>query len=73
MPAYVLHGAGDILIPPSEAEWLAHDVPRSMLSADLVSAAIEHVDLEASSGLVDELALVHFMGDVLDAADDERR
>jgi hypothetical protein len=61
------------LIPPSEAEWLARDIPRSMLRADLVSAAIEHVNLEQNTSVIDELALVHFMGDVLDAADDERR
>jgi pimeloyl-ACP methyl ester carboxylesterase len=73
VPAYVLHGAGDVVIPPSEAEWLAHDVPRSMLRADLVSAAMEHVDLERDTSVVDQLALVHFMGDVLEAADDERR
>ena len=73
VPAFVLHGAGDTLIPPSEAEWLARDIPRSMLRADLVSAAIEHVNLESDTSLIDELALVHFMGDVLDAADDERR
>lgn len=73
VPAFVLHGAGDTLIPPSEAEWLGHDIPRSMLRANLVSAAIEHVNLEQGTSWIDELALVHFMGDVLDAADDEQR
>jgi dienelactone hydrolase len=70
VPALILHGAGDILIPPSEAEWLAHDVPPSMLREALVSPAIEHVGLESDTSLGDRLALVHFMSDVLEEADD---
>jgi dienelactone hydrolase len=73
VPAYVLHGAGDVLIPPSEAEWLARDVPASALRAALVSPAIEHVDLEKDVTFGDRLALVHFMGGVLEAADREDR
>ncbi|MGD0526629.1 MAG: alpha/beta hydrolase [Polyangiaceae bacterium] len=70
VPVFLLHGAGDRVIPSSETEWLAHDTPRGMLRAALVSPAIEHVELESGTSLADELALVHFMGDVLDAADD---
>lgn len=65
VPAFVLHGTGDRLIPPSEAEWLAHDVPRPMLREALISPAIEHVNLEADTSLSDRLALVHFMSEVL--------
>jgi pimeloyl-ACP methyl ester carboxylesterase len=70
VPVFLLHGAGDRVIPSSETEWLAHDTPRGLLRAALVSPAIEHVELEGKPSLGDELALVHFMGDVLDAADD---
>jgi pimeloyl-ACP methyl ester carboxylesterase len=73
VPVFLLHGAGDRVIPSSETEWLAHDTPRAMLRAALVSPAIEHVELEGEPRLGDRLALVHFMGDVLDAADDETR
>jgi acetyl esterase/lipase len=72
VPAFLLHGAGDRLIPASEAEWLAHDVPRPLLRAALISRAIEHVELEGEASLSDELALVHFMSDVLDATDARR-
>jgi dienelactone hydrolase len=72
VPLFLLHGAGDTVIPSSETEWLAHDAPRSLLRAALVSRAIEHVELEGETKLGDELALVHFMSDVLEAADDER-
>jgi hypothetical protein len=44
-----------------------------MLRDVLVSRAIEHVELESKTPLREELALVHFMSDVLDAAEDERR
>jgi pimeloyl-ACP methyl ester carboxylesterase len=70
VPVFLLHGAGDRVIPSSETEWLAHDTPPAMLRAALVSPAIEHVELEGKPGLGDQLALVHFMGDVLDAADE---
>jgi pimeloyl-ACP methyl ester carboxylesterase len=71
VPVFVLHGAGDILIPPSEAEWLAHDIPPSQLHAALVSPAIEHVGLEDHTSLADELSLVHFMSDVLEQTESE--
>ncbi len=61
-----LHGTGDFLIPPSEAEWLARDIPASALRQELVSAAIEHVGLEPGTSVADELALVHFMSEILE-------
>jgi dienelactone hydrolase len=70
VPAFVLHGAGDTLIPPSEAEWLARDVPARMLRESLVTRAIEHVGLEGDTGLGDRLELVHFMSNLLEATDD---
>jgi dienelactone hydrolase len=73
VPAFLLHGAGDSVIPSTETEWLARDAPRAMLRDVLVSRAIEHVELESKTPLREELALVHFMSDVLDAAEDERR
>ena len=72
VPLFVLHGAGDSVIPASEAEWLAHDAPRGLLRDVLVSRAIEHVELGGGTSFSDELALVHFMADVLEAVDDER-
>jgi dienelactone hydrolase len=73
VPVFLLHGAGDRVIPSSETEWLAHDVPRGLLRDVLVSAAIEHVELEGNTKISDELALVHFMGDVLEETESERR
>lgn len=73
VPVFLLHGTGDTVIPASESEWLAQDVPRGMLRDVLLSPAIEHVELEGDTKLFDELALVHFMSDVLEETDSERR
>ena len=71
VPVFLLHGAGDTVIPSSETEWLAHDTPKGVLRDALVSRAIEHVELEGGTGVGDELALVHFMGDLLDEAEEK--
>ena len=70
VPAFVLHGFGDTVIPSSEAEWLGHDIPRNLLRADLVSHAIEHVALESATPIADEVAVIHFMSQLLGATDD---
>lgn len=67
VPTFVLHGAGDTLIPPSEADWIAHDVPAAEMRVELISHAMEHVGLEKTTPLADQLALVHFMSELLDA------
>lgn len=65
---YLLHGSGDTVIPATETEWLAHDVPPARLKTTLVTPALEHVDLKDPSA-ADKWALVHFMGQVLAEAD----
>ena len=67
-PIFLLHGAGDTVIPASETEWLAHDAPRAWLAQALVSKAISHVELEGEPGWGDRLRLVHFVAGLLDAA-----
>jgi pimeloyl-ACP methyl ester carboxylesterase len=62
-PVLLLHGAGDSVIPPSETMWLAQDVPAQWLRSELISPAISHVQLAASSG--ERLALVHWMAGLL--------
>jgi dienelactone hydrolase len=68
-PVYLLHGAGDTVIPPSETLWLARDVPPALVRDVLVSPAIVHVELEGGPSARDKWALVHFMADVLAEAD----
>ena len=68
---YILHGAGDTVIPSTEALWLAQDVPAESLRMVLVSPAIEHVELKEPS-LGDQWSLVHFMGGVIGEAEAAR-
>ena len=68
-PVFLLHGAGDTVIPASETLWLARDVPAGLARDVLVSPAIQHVELEGEPSAMDKWALVHFMADVLAEAD----
>jgi dienelactone hydrolase len=68
---YLLHGAGDSVIPAAETLWLAQDVPSARLRSALVSPAIEHVELKSPS-TYDRWELVHFMGSILAEAEAAR-
>lgn len=67
-PVYLLHGAGDTVIPATETSWLAHDVPPETLREVLVSPALQHVELKAP-GVRDQWSLVHFMSGVIAEAE----
>jgi pimeloyl-ACP methyl ester carboxylesterase len=68
VPVFLLHGSGDNVIPPAESLWLAREVARGELSAVLITPAFSHVDLKGTPSPWDKLRLVHFMGQVLRAA-----
>ena len=72
VPIYLLHGAGDSVIPPTETLWLAHDAAPGTVQDALVSKAIEHVEMSGAPSARDKWALVDFMSDVLREADRER-
>jgi dienelactone hydrolase len=67
---YLLHGAGDTVVPASESEWLAQDVPPARLKSVVITSALEHVDLKDPSAK-DKWELVHFMGQVIAEADSQ--
>jgi dienelactone hydrolase len=69
VPLYLLHGAGDNVIPASETLWLAHHAPKAWLQQALVSKAISHVELQGKPGWCDQVLLVHFMAGLLDEMD----
>jgi pimeloyl-ACP methyl ester carboxylesterase len=69
VPVYLLHGAGDTVIPASETLWLAQDVPPQDLKASLVSQALVHVDMGGKVRWQDQWQLVDFMAQVLEATD----
>lgn len=68
-PVYLLHGSGDSVIPASETLWLAKDVPPQDLKAVLVSPALIHVNMEEGIPLRQKWDLIHFLGQVVHAAD----
>lgn len=68
-PVFLLHGAGDTVIPASETLWLAKDVPAAELRAQLVSAALVHVDMGSKVTWQQQWQLMDFMAQVLDATD----
>lgn len=65
-PVFLLHGAGDNVVPSTEAEWLATELPN--VRSVLVSPALAHVELGKKETLRDQWDLVHFMAQVLGAA-----
>jgi dienelactone hydrolase len=71
VPVFLLHGAGDNVIPSSETEWLARHTPAPLRWDVLVSPAIEHVELEGEIKLGEKLALLNFMSALLEACDEE--
>lgn len=73
VPVFLLHGAGDTVIPASETLWLEKDVPPEDVKAVLVSQALVHVDMDAKVTWQEEWQLVEFMSQVLGAADNLHR
>ena len=67
-PVFLLHGAGDTVIPPSETLWLAAEVPAGRLAQVLVTPVIEHVEMRGEPALLEQWALVRFMTALLDRA-----
>ncbi|HEY0564839.1 MAG TPA: hypothetical protein VGC88_04595, partial [Terriglobales bacterium] len=61
VPVLLLHGAGDNVIPPSETEFLARDIPRPWLADELISPAVSHVEVK-QPGLVEKMRLLLWMG-----------
>jgi pimeloyl-ACP methyl ester carboxylesterase len=65
VPVFLLHGSGDTVIPATETEWLATEVPRDRLREVLISPAIVHIELNGKPTWKDQWSLVHFLADVM--------
>jgi len=66
---FVLHGAGDDVVPATEAAWLAREIPEKARGALLVSPAVKHVEPGKEASLFEQLRLVHFVKELLDAVE----
>jgi len=63
-PVYLVHGSGDSVIPPSEAQWASAELG----SADhitLITPLMEHVEVNKPAGIGDRLALLRFIAQML--------
>ncbi len=70
VPVYLLHGAGDNIIPAAETLWMESELPTTTLRAALISPVLSHIDVNGGyPGVLDNLRLVHFFGLILRAAE----
>lgn len=72
VPVFLLHGQGDNVIPPSETEWLARELPSEYLRVRLITPALGHVDMQHEISWKQEWELVSFMTGVLQQAEAEK-
>jgi dienelactone hydrolase len=71
VPVFILHGAGDTVIPAAESLWLAREIPREKLRDVLISPALIHVSVESGVSLSERWALIDFLAQVVEAAREE--
>jgi len=64
VPVYLLHGAADNVIPPSETRWAELELEGSEHEA-LVSPLLEHVELGHAAAVFERVSLVRFMAHML--------
>ena len=70
VPVYLLHGAGDNIVPAAETLWMESELPTTSLKAALISPVLSHIDVNGGyPGVLDNLRLVHFFAMVLREAE----
>lgn len=70
VPVYLLHGAGDTVIPPTELSWLEQDLPRGDVRGALVSPMISHVSFDkAKPSPADYWSGLRFLAHFLEKAE----
>jgi len=57
------------VVPATEAAWLAREIPEKARGALLVSPAVKHVEPGKEASLFEQLRLVHFVKELLDAVE----
>ncbi len=66
VPVFLLHGAHDNVVPPSESQWAALEAKDNPNVHLLVTAKIGHAELGDDAGTWATVELVHFMSEMLD-------
>lgn len=70
MPVFLLHGQDDPVVPSTETEWLAREVPERALRGVLITPALRHAEGAGVSAARDAAQLLGFLSAVLREAGD---
>ncbi|HVP63768.1 MAG TPA: alpha/beta fold hydrolase [candidate division Zixibacteria bacterium] len=65
VPVFLLCGAADNIVPPTETLWIEHDLPADTDRHVLISNVLSHLDVSKAS-VLDQARLVHWMAEMLD-------
>jgi hypothetical protein len=65
VPVFLLHGIDDPIVPSTESEWLADEVPETALQRVLLTPALRHAEGSAGPELRESARLVAFVAAVL--------
>lgn len=68
VPVFVVHGEGDPVIPSSESLWLLHELPKERIAQGLITPVLRHAEVPETPEPAAYLEIVHFMGNILRAA-----
>jgi dienelactone hydrolase len=70
IPVFLLHGAADNVIPPTELSWLKRDLPAKSVHGALVTPLLSHVSLKlAKPTLADDWRALRFLAHFLEIAE----
>jgi pimeloyl-ACP methyl ester carboxylesterase len=73
VPVFLLHGAGDPVIPSIETRYLAREVPRAWLRQVVVTPLLRHAEFPEPPKLGETWQLVRFLTGILAAAGSSAR
>ncbi len=68
VPVFLLHGAHDNVVPPSESLWLERGLKVNGKVHTLVSPAVGHVEMAADTTTGDKWEVIHFLAQIVDTA-----
>jgi dienelactone hydrolase len=69
VPVYLLHAAGDNVIPASETLWLSRDIPKKQLRTVLISPALVHANVGPGASFFEQYELLDFLARILTRVD----
>jgi pimeloyl-ACP methyl ester carboxylesterase len=73
VPAFLVHGAADPIIPSIETRWLAREVPPETLRALVITELLRHAEFPRPPSASETWELVRLMRDILQRAGSAQR